>query len=225
MSNLQVSHGSTLLEIENDDQVELLERGQKCFGEATEVERVLDSKCPCLRSKCFHFSWTFLVYAILAIGVVIFCRQYLKDFLHWLQQLDKWISGIVFVLMFTIVSFPMTWGYIMLNLAAGYLYGFIVGLVTVSLSVLFGVTISLTVCRRFIRSFVQSQLQSSHLKAMIQVIESRRGFKVVILTRLTPIPFGLQNGLFAVMYFYFINVVPTFSSLLIVSIKARTRLS
>eukprot|EP00112_Aurelia_sp_Birch-Aquarium-sp1_P009133 Seg2026.2 transcript_id=Seg2026.2/GoldUCD/mRNA.D3Y31 product="Transmembrane protein 64" protein_id=Seg2026.2/GoldUCD/D3Y31 len=198
MSNLQVSHGSTLLEIENDDQVELLERGQKCFGEATEVERVLDSKCPCLRSKCFHFSWTFLVYAILAIGVVIFCRQYLKDFLHWLQQLDKWISGIVFVLMFTIVSFPMTWGYIMLNLAAGYLYGFIVGLVTVSLSVLFGVTISLTVCRRFIRSFVQSQLQSSHLKAMIQVIESRRGFKVVILTRLTPIPFGLQNGLFAI---------------------------
>ncbi len=195
-----VSNGVAHSIIDLDEEVELLERGQKCLGEPTDVERVLDSKCPCLRSKCFHLSWTFLLYGIAAIGLVIFCRQYLKQFLEWLQHIDRWISALVFLAMFTIVSFPMTWGYIVLNLAAGYLYGFRLGLFTVSLSVLFGVIVSLVICRRFIRGYVQSKLQSSHLKAIIQVIESRRGFRVVMLTRLTPIPFGLQNGLFAVIY-------------------------
>lgn len=191
----------TKIPIDSDEECELLEKGQACLGEATEVERVLDSKCPCLRSKCFHFSWTFLLYTFAVIILVFICRQYVKGFLKWLQHLDKWVSGMIFVIMFTLVSFPMTWGYIVLNLAAGYLYGFIAGLVTVSVSVLFGVTTSVIICRRFLRNFVQSKLQSSHLKAVVQVIESRRGFKVVILTRLTPIPFGLQNGLFAVSIF------------------------
>ena len=194
------------IDIEGENDIGLLEGGQTCLGEATDVERVLDSKCPCLRSKCFHFSWTFFLYGITALGLVFFCRQYLKTFLAWLQHLDKWISGMIFVIMFTVVSFPMTWGYIVLNLAAGYIYGFIAGFVTVSFSVAFGVTASVIICRKFLRSFVQSKLQSSHLKAIIQVIESRRGFKVVLLTRLTPIPFGLQNGLFAVICFFFIYI-------------------
>ena len=192
------SRGSTKIPLDDEEECELLEKGQTCLGEATEVERVLDSKCPCLRSKCFHFSWTFLLYAVAVVVLVFFCRQYVKGFLKWLQHLNKWVSGVIFVVMFTAVSFPMTWGYIVLNMAAGYLYGFVAGLLTVTISVVFGVTVSVIICRYFLRNLVQSKLQSSHLKAIIQVIESRRGFKVVILTRLTPIPFGLQNGLFAV---------------------------
>ena len=197
------SKSETKVPIDDDEECELLEKGQTCLGEATEVERVLDSKCPCLRSKCLHFSWTFLLYAVAVVILVFFCRQYVKGFLKWLQHLDKWVSGLIFVVMFTLVSFPMTWGYIVLNMAAGYLYGFMAGLLTVTISVLFGVTTSVIICRYFLRNLVQSKLQSSHLKAVIQVIESRRGFKVVILTRLTPIPFGLQNGLFAVSQFNF----------------------
>ena len=192
------SRGEAKIPLDDEEECELLEKGQTCLGEATEVERVLDSKCPCLRSKCLHFSWTFLLYAVAVIVLVFFCRQYLKGFLKWLQHLNKWVSGLIFVVMFTLVSFPMTWGYIVLNMAAGYLYGFVAGLLTVTISVVVGVTVSVIICRYFLRSLVQSKLQSSHLKAIIQVIESRRGFKVVILTRLTPIPFGLQNGLFAV---------------------------
>ena len=175
--------------------------GQKCFGERSEVERVLDSRCLCLRSKCLHLSGTFLFICISGIVLVFFFRRYLNELLEWLQRIDGWVSGLIFVLMFTIVSFPMTWGYILLNVAAGYLYGFFIGLATVTVSVLVGVTTSLIICRIFIRDFLQSQLESEHLKAIIRVVESRRGFKVVFLTRLTPIPFGLQNGLFAVSFF------------------------
>jgi len=172
--------------------------GQKCFGEKSDVERVLDSRCPCLQSKCLHLSGTFLLIAIVGIVVIFFFRRYLKDCMQWLENADGWVSGLLFILMFTLVSFPMTWGYIFLNVAAGYLYGFLMGLVTVNVSVLVGVAVSLVVCRKIIRGFVTSKLQSEHLKAIIKVVESRRGFKVLVLTRLTPIPFGLQNGLFAI---------------------------
>lgn len=172
--------------------------GQKCFGEKSDVERVLDSRCPCLQSKCLHLSGTFLILLIIGIVVIYFFRRHLKDCLEWLEHADGWLSGLLFILMFTLVSFPMTWGYIFLNVAAGYLYGFLMGLVTVNVSVLVGVSVSLVVCRKVIRGFVTSKLQSEHLKAIIKVVESRRGFKVLVLTRLTPIPFGLQNGLFAI---------------------------
>ena len=66
----------------------------------------------------------------------------------------------------------MTWGYIVLNVAAGYPYGFLIGIVTVSVSVVIGVGTSLVICRIFIRDFVQSKLQSEHLKAIIRVVES-----------------------------------------------------
>lgn len=172
--------------------------GQKCFGEKSDVERVLDSRCPCLQSKCLHLSGTFLVLLIFGAVVIYFFRRYLKDCLEWLEHTDGWISGLLFIVMFTLVSFPMTWGYIFLNVASGYLYGFLMGLVTVNISVLVGVATSLVVCRKLIRGFVTSKLQSEHLKAIVKVVESRRGFKVLVLTRLTPIPFGLQNGLFAI---------------------------
>ena len=175
--------------------------GQKCFGEKSDVERVLDSRCPCLQSKCLHLSGSLVLVVLTGIVLIYFFRHYLKDFLEWLQDVNGWISGLMFICMFTIVSFPMTWGYIVLNVAAGYLYGFLIGIVTVSVSVVIGVGTSLVICRIFIRDFVQSKLQSEHLKAIIRVVESRRGFKVVVLTRLTPIPFGLQNGLFSVSFF------------------------
>ncbi|XP_057291510.1 transmembrane protein 64-like [Hydractinia symbiolongicarpus] len=172
--------------------------GQKCFGKKSDVERVLDSRCPCLQSKCLHLSGSLLLFLLVGAVLVFFFRHYLKDFLEWLENVNGWISGLLFIGMFTIVSFPMTWGYIVLNVAAGYLYGFLIGVVTVTVSVVVGVASSLIICRIFIRDFVQSKLQSEHLKAIIKVVESRRGFKVVVLTRLTPIPFGLQNGLFAI---------------------------
>lgn len=172
--------------------------GQKCFGEKSDVERVLDSRCPCLQYKCLHLSGTLLVTFLIGSTLIICFRHYVKDFLEWLEHIDGWISGLIFIIMFTIVSFPMTWGYIVLNVAAGYLYGFLVGMFTVTVAVIIGVATSLVVCRIFINDFVHSKLQSEHLKAIIRVVESRRGFKVVFLTRLTPIPFGLQNGLFAI---------------------------
>lgn len=170
---------------------------EKCFGEKSDVERVLDERCICLRSKCIHLSGTLILVAAIGIVLVYLLRHHLKEILQWLQGLNAFVGCLLFIVLFTLVSFPMTWGYIVLNLAAGYLYGFFLGLFIVTISVSVGVAVSMVVCRMLLKDFIQSKLQSEHLKAIIRVVESRRGFKVVMLTRLTPIPFGLQNGLFA----------------------------
>ena len=36
--------------------------------------------------------------------------------------------------------------------------------------------------------------------ALLRVVDSGHSFRIVVLARLTPIPFGLQNGLFAVSF-------------------------
>lgn len=170
-------------------------QAEKCLGETTKLDQIIAQKP---RPQCLQISGTALVLLTIGVVVVILCRHYLKDLLEWLQNLPAWAGILLFIVMFTIVSFPMTWGYIVLNFAAGYLYGFTIGLIVVALSATFGVSTAFIVCRRFFRDYVRSKLESDGLKAIIRVVEGRRGFKVITLSRLTPIPFGLQNGLFAV---------------------------
>ena len=40
--------------------------------------------------------------------------------------------------------------------------------------------------------------QNGYFQAIIQVVEGEHTFRVIAVTRLTPIPFGIQNGIFAV---------------------------
>lgn len=170
-------------------------QAQKCLGETTKLDQIVAQKP---RFQCLQISGTALVLLAIGVVIVILCRHYLKDLLEWLQNLPPWTGVLLFIVMFTIVSFPMTWGYIVLNFAAGYLYGFALGLIVVVVSAAFGVSTSFIGCRRYFRNYVRSKLESDGLKAIIRVVEGRRGFKVILLSRLTPIPFGLQNGLFAV---------------------------
>ena len=168
---------------------------QKCLGETTKFDQVVSKRT---QPRCNQISGTALIFLIIGLIVVILCRRYIKDVLEWLQNLEEWEGILLFVVMFTLVSFPMAWGYILLNVAAGYLYGFVLGFLVVIFSVLCGLFTAFIVCRRYLRDFVRSRLESDSLKAIMRVVEGKRGFKVIALTRLTPIPFGLQNGLFAV---------------------------
>lgn len=88
--------------------------------------------------------------------------------------------------------------YILLNIAAGYLYGFLGGIILVIICAVFGVSVAHFVIRRFLEDFVRHRLVSPSMRSIINVVESEHGFKAIVLSRLTPIPFGLQNALFAV---------------------------
>ena len=138
----------------------------------------------------------------MAFIVVMVCRDYLKFLLLWMEQINLWAATVIFAVLFTVVSFPMMWGYIVLNVAAGYLYGVALGSIIVIVCAFIGVFVGHELTKRFLNEYVLSKivtgLGNESLRAILRVIEGGRAFKVVALARLTPIPFGLQNGIFAV---------------------------
>lgn len=129
---------------------------------------------------------------------VFICRDYIKYLLLYLDSISAVWSFLVLVLLFTAVSFPLTWGYVLLNIAAGYLYGFFIGVVNVVLSAFVGVAVAHCTMRYLLQSLILKRFASSSVMAFLRVVDGASSMRVVILARLTPIPFGLQNALFAV---------------------------
>lgn len=126
-------------------------------------------------------------------------RHYLKDLLVWVESLDSVVGVLLFIVGFILVSLPCVWGYIVLNVAAGYLYGLVLGIGLVIVGVLIGTFIAHLVCKKLLTHWVLAKIESSQrLGAVIRVVEGGSGLKVVALARLTPIPFGLQNAVFSV---------------------------
>uniref|UniRef100_A0ACB8FEG9 Uncharacterized protein n=1 Tax=Sphaerodactylus townsendi TaxID=933632 RepID=A0ACB8FEG9_9SAUR len=153
----------------------------------------------CLLGTCWCkscLSGCFL--AALCFASLAFVRQYLRDLMLWAESLDSLAGVLLFTVGFIVVSFPCGWGYILLNVAAGYLYGFVLGMGLMVLGVLIGTFISHVVCKKLLARWVQARIQGSEkLSAVIRVVEGGSGLKVVALARLTPIPFGLQNAVFS----------------------------
>ncbi|XP_078606774.1 transmembrane protein 64-like [Branchiostoma floridae x Branchiostoma japonicum] len=178
--------------------------GLKPLGELTMLEKAL--RRPSIEGEEGHKTCNSLYMSTSIVGLVTLCcfvlffsRHYIKEFILWLEGLNGGLGVILFVVLFTVVSFPMTWGYVVLNISAGYLYGFLEGLVIVILAVFQGTFVAHVMCKRFCGDFLLNKIGgNANLTAIARVLESNSGFKVIALSRLTPIPFGLQNGLFAV---------------------------
>lgn len=155
--------------------------------------------------KWRKLSWPLVLFLVLGVLLLFFARGHLFQFLNWLEHLPWAESLLVFVILFTLVSFPFGFGYIILNMTCGYLYGFIQGQIIVMISVSIGVSISLLLCRSWFKDYARNIITSNALQAVMRVVEGPHGFKVIFLTRFTPIPFGLQNVLFAVSVYIIIG--------------------
>uniref|UniRef100_T1IHJ8 VTT domain-containing protein n=1 Tax=Strigamia maritima TaxID=126957 RepID=T1IHJ8_STRMM len=169
------------------------------------------SKRPIVNSVyvCQHDYWemsstcsTLVSTALLVILVCVLlflAREYVQTTLVWLESQEDWIVFALFILLFTLVSFPFTWGYILLNVACGYLQGLLLGVVLVVVAVTCGVIIAHALIKRFLTDFLKNKLLSnSSIRATLAVMGGQQAFRIVAFTRLTPIPFGLQNAIFAI---------------------------
>ncbi|XP_040288706.1 transmembrane protein 64 [Bufo bufo] len=153
---------------------------------------------------CPGACWCRSLVLLCAVGAVCcvslaLARHYLKDLLVWVESLDSVVGVLLFIVGFILVSLPCVWGYIVLNVAAGYLYGLVLGIGLVIVGVLIGTFIAHLVCKKLLTHWVLAKIESSQrLGAVIRVVEGGSGLKVVALARLTPIPFGLQNAVFSI---------------------------
>lgn len=169
-------------------------------GVVVGVAEVRSWRCCCLGSTCWCRSLVLVcALAALCFASLALVRRYLQHLLLWVESLDSLFGVLLFVVGFIVVSFPCGWGYIVLNVAAGYLYGFVLGMGLMVVGVLIGTFIAHVVCKRLLTAWVAARIQSNDkLSAVIRVVEGGSGLKVVALARLTPIPFGLQNAVFSI---------------------------
>ncbi|XP_032310722.1 transmembrane protein 64 isoform X2 [Drosophila ananassae] len=138
-----------------------------------------------------------IIGALLLIGWLT--RDYARQLLLWIEEQNSWIMFTVFMGLFTVVSFPVVVGYFVLLITAGYLFGCLRGWLTVTLGANLGVAIAhatIRSCRH--RIPVQRLIKNDTGRAILRVISGQKAFRVVLFTRLTPIPFGLQNVIFGV---------------------------
>lgn len=136
---------------------------------------------------------------VLTAAVLYFCKKYIKAVLYWLENQDSVIISTTIIVLFIIVSFPLSVGYIVLVGAAGYLFGILKGFVLSVIGANTGLLVAHNVLKLVghhhrVRKFVENETAT----AILRVISGPLCFKIVLMARLTPIPFGFQNTIFAV---------------------------
>ena len=118
-----------------------------------------------------------------------------------MESQDSVIIIVMIIFLFILVSFPISVGYIVVVGAAGYLFGILRGFFLCVI----GANVGLAVAHNVLRLIghherVRKLIDNDTATAIMRVITGPLCFKIVFCSRLTPIPFGLQNTIFAVSY-------------------------
>ena len=151
---------------------------------------------------------------VMLVSVTSLCSYLYKDslvnVLLILETLPWWWTSLFFCVLFTLVSLPFAWGkndddrtstslpsflgYILLNIACGFLYGLVYGVIFLVIYVAIGLSFSFVLCRFILRhdywviknlktTFERSQI----IQTLIKVLNSTDGYKIIFLSRLTPV--------------------------------------
>jgi uncharacterized membrane protein YdjX (TVP38/TMEM64 family) len=130
--------------------------------------------------------------ALVTAGILLDVNTYLRQLLDWIRE-----QGFVGVLVFAAVYMVATVLFIpgsILTLGAGFVYGVVWGTLYVSVASTIGATLAFLVGRYLARDWVASKVEGSPRFQSIDSAVGDEGWKIVGLTRLSPIfPFNLLN--------------------------------
>ncbi|CAF0984613.1 unnamed protein product [Adineta steineri] len=147
----------------------------------------------------------FIMFVVLTSLCSYLYKDSLINVLLILETLPWWWTSLFFCVLFALVSLPFAWGYILLNIACGFLYGFIYGVIFIIIYAGIGLSVSFYVCRFIlthnycvIKNLKATFENSEIIQTIIKVLNSADGYKIIFLSRLTPIPLGLQNGFYSI---------------------------
>ncbi|MDF0553273.1 TVP38/TMEM64 family protein [Kamptonema sp. UHCC 0994] len=134
----------------------------------------------------------------LIVGAKFFNLQgVLKDSLELIANLGPW-GAVAFILVYILATVLFIPGSL-LTLGAGVLFGVVWGSIWVSIASTLGATCAFIVGRYLTRDWVSKQIESNEKFKAIDEAVAVEGWKIVGLTRLSPIfPFNLLNYAFGV---------------------------
>jgi uncharacterized membrane protein YdjX (TVP38/TMEM64 family) len=138
----------------------------------------------------------------LAISLIIAAKQlniqgWLQTSITWIESLGSW-GAIAFIIIYNIATLLFIPGSL-LTLKGGCLFGVVWGSIYVLIAATIGATFAFIIGRYLTRDWVCRQLEKHpKFKAIDQAV-AKQGFKIVFLTRLSPIfPFNLLNYAFGI---------------------------
>ncbi len=118
--------------------------------------------------------------------------EYLKGLLDWIRDLGP-VGYLVFIAVYIVAAVLFIPGSV-LTLGAGAVFGLVGGFVAVSIGSTLGAAASFLVGRFLARDAIAKKIAGNERFAAIDRAVGREGFKIVLLTRLSPIfPFNLLN--------------------------------
>jgi uncharacterized membrane protein YdjX (TVP38/TMEM64 family) len=136
-----------------------------------------------------------VVIALVVASFFLPVKQYLVDVLTWCRSLGVWGPFIVIIVYIVACVFFLPG--LVLTLGAGFIFGLLKGTVVVSIASTLGASAAFLVGRTIARDWVEKKVAANPKFAAIDRAVEREGFKIVFLTRLSPVfPFNLLNYVF-----------------------------
>jgi uncharacterized membrane protein YdjX (TVP38/TMEM64 family) len=146
--------------------------------------------------------WMLVVLAILvavASWRMIEVRVWIRAALDWIEGLGVW-GPVFYVLLYMIFTVCLVPGSPM-TVGAGAAFGVVAGSLLASVAATLGATSAFLVSRYCTRGWVERQIRSRPTYAAIDKAVARDGWKIVLLTRLSPVfPFVLLNYAFGLTH-------------------------
>src|SRR5229473_2558883 len=144
--------------------------------------------------------WRWVLYATGGVALVLAVKYFhvqdlLKAALDWIGKLGPW-GPVIFVGIYIVATVFFIPGSV-LTLGAGAVFGVVLGSVCVSISATLGATAAFLVGRYLARDAIARKIQKNEKFAAIDRAVADEGWKIVLLTRLSPVfPFTLLNYAF-----------------------------
>jgi len=124
-------------------------------------------------------------------------QDLLRNALQWIEGLGI-VGGIAFIAIYIIATVAFLPGSI-LTLGAGIVFGVLLGAVYVFIGATLGAIAAFLVGRYLARGWISKKIEGNQKFAAIDKAVAREGFKIVLLTRLSPVfPFNLLNYAFGI---------------------------
>jgi uncharacterized membrane protein YdjX (TVP38/TMEM64 family) len=124
-------------------------------------------------------------------------QEWLRSALQWIESLG-FAGGIAFIAFYIIATVAFLPGS-MLTLGAGVVFGVLLGSIYVFIGATLGAIAAFLVGRYLARGWVGKKIEGNQKFAAIDRAVAHEGFKIVLLTRLSPVfPFNLLNYAFGI---------------------------
>ncbi|MFQ5912055.1 MAG: TVP38/TMEM64 family protein [Nitrospinota bacterium] len=138
-----------------------------------------------------------LMAVVIAIFTFLPVREYLGGFLEWVDGIGIW-GPILLAVAYTPASVFYVPGWI-LTTGSGFVFGVLLGTVTVSVGSVIGASAAFLLGRTLARDWIEARVISNSRFRAIDRAVGKNGFKIVLLTRLSPVfPFNLLNYAFGI---------------------------